>query len=230
MVWKYNWTNDVGPQTESHLPERYYAHSGEPGLIICTWPFSKHPGEDGVRYRDEVWTGIEYQVATDMIFRGMLDEGLAIVKALHSRYDGTKHNPWNEIECGDHYARAMASYGVLTALQDYSYDGPEGIMGFSPKLTPKHFKGFFTSAEGWGNISQIRDRGKQENEVAVKYGKLNLQQLKLSTPQSSSVKGVKVYCNDKEILSTYKVNSQVEVSFNNVELKKGDNLKVEILL
>lgn len=163
-IWKFNWTNDVKAQSEAHLPERYYAHAGEPGLFICTWPYSKHPGEDGVRYRDEVWTGIEYQVATEMIKRNMIDEGLAIVKGIHSRYDGKKHNPWNEIECGDHYARAMASYGVLQAVQGYWYDGPKGIIGFDPKIEKNDIIGFFNAAEGWGNISQIR---KMENRPIV---------------------------------------------------------------
>lgn len=226
-IWKYNWTNDVGPQTKLHLPERYYAHSGEPGLLICTWPFSKHPGEAGVRYRDEVWTGIEYQVATNMITRGMLKEGLAIVKGVHSRYDGTKHNPWNEIECGDHYARAMASYGILTAIEDYWYDGPKGIMGFSPKLTMNNFKGFFTSAEGWGNISQIRHNNKQQNAIEVKYGRLSLCQLKLSVDELHSVKNVKVFYNGKEVPSLFRKNTQIEVLFDKIELNKDDKLEVQ---
>jgi uncharacterized protein (DUF608 family) len=229
-IWKYNWTNDVGPQTELHLPERYYAHSGEPGLLVCTWPFSKHPGEAGVRYRDEVWTGIEYQVATNMIFRGMLDEGLAIVRAIHSRYDGIKHNPWNEVECGDHYARAMASYGVLTALQNYWYDGPQGIMGFSPRLAAHHFKGFFTSAEGWGNISQIRNNGSQENTVEVKYGRLTLQQVQLSVAPGVIPQDIKVYHNKKEIPAKFVINEQVEISFGKTVLNKGDVLEVKFLL
>ncbi|MDR1161329.1 MAG: hypothetical protein LBK45_03225 [Tannerellaceae bacterium] len=228
-VWKYNWTNDVGPQTGLHLPERYYAHAGEPGLLICTWPFSKHPGEAGVRYRDEVWTGIEYQVATNMIFRGMMDEGLAIVKAIHSRYDGKKHNPWNEVECGDHYARAMASYGVLTAIQDYWYDGPKGIMGFAPKLMPDKFSGFFTSAEGWGNITQTRSERMQQNTVEVKYGRLMLGQLNLSPLPGISPKEIKIFHNGKEIPASVEQNNNITITFNKIELKKGDQLKVTLI-
>lgn len=225
-IWKFNWTNDVKAQSEAHLPERYYAHAGEPGLFICTWPFSKHPGEDGVRYRDEVWTGIEYQVATEMISRGMIDQGLAIVKGIHSRYDGAKHNPWNEIECGDHYARAMASYGVLLATQGYWYDGPEGIMSFAPKLTTNHFKGFFTSAEGWGNISQIRNAGTQQNSVEVKYGRLTLNKLQLSVPGNVSTANVKVYRNEESVPAKVSKSGLVEISFSEMQLNRGDHLKV----
>jgi hypothetical protein len=225
-VWKYNWTNDVGPQTELHLPERYYAHSGEPGLLICTWPFGKHPGEAGVGYRDEVWTGIEYQVATGMILRGMLDEGLAIVRAIDSRYDGVKHNPWNEVECGDHYARAMASYGVLAALQGYWYDGPGGVIGFSPRLSADRFKGFFTSAEGWGNISQTRVPGGRQHTVEVKYGRLTLRQVQLSVEPGSVPKAVKVSCNGKEIPSAFVTGDRVEISFERTTLNKGDTLEI----
>jgi uncharacterized protein (DUF608 family) len=227
-IWKYNWTNDIGPQTELHLPERYYAHFGEPGLLVCTWPFSKHPGEAGVRYRDEVWTGIEYQVATEMIYRGMPDEGLAIIKAIDSRYDGVKHNPWNEVECGDHYARAMASYGVLTALQGYWYDGPGGVISFSPRLAADRFKGFFTSAEGWGNISQTRRNGGQQNVIEVRYGKLALQQIQLSVEQGLLPKAIKVSRNGKEIPVTFVINDRVEISFERIELNKGDTLEIKM--
>ena len=226
-VWKFNWTNDVKAQSEAHLPERYYAHAGEPGLFICTWPYSKHPGEDGVRYRDEVWTGIEYQVATEMIERGMIDEGLAIVKGVHSRYDGIKHNPWNEIECGDHYARAMASYGVLHAVQGYWYDGPKGVMGFDPKLRPDDFVGFFTSAEGWGNIVQTRSVGKQTNRVEVKYGRLFLDKLQVNLPESLNVIDIHAFVNGKEVVAhAQKEDGFVEVSLNGLRLKDGDVLEV----
>ncbi len=225
-IWLYNWTNDVKDQNEVHPPERYYARAGDPGLFICTWPHSPHPGENGVRYRDEVWTGIEYEVATEMIFRGKIDKGLAIVKGVHSRYDGTKHNPWNEVECGDHYARAMASWGVLSAIQDHWYDGPKGVMSFSPRLSSDNFKGFFTSAEGWGSLMQKRDGDNQENMVKVKYGLLMLQQIQLSIPEGHIPKSVKVYRNNIEIRSTYEAKNRIEISFDRILLNEGDELQI----
>jgi len=223
-VWKYNWARDVKDQTEAHLPERYYAHSGEPGLLICTWPHSKHPGEDGVRYRDEVWTGIEYQVATGMIEHGMVEEGLAIVRGVDSRYDGARHNPWNEIECGDHYARAMASYGVLKAIQGYWYDGPKGVMGIDPKIQKDGMIGFFTSAEGWGNISQGIAAGVQTNTVELKYGRLTLNAFQLRNDSASEVS---VILNGKAVGSSMSdAGGLKEVRLPSVVLKKGDRLTI----
>ncbi len=114
-----------------------------------------------------MWTGIEYQVATNMIYEGMLVEGLSVVKAIHERYRPEKHNPWNEIECSDHYARALASWGVLLAIQDYKYDGPAKYFSYAPKLQQNNFKSFFTAAEGWGNIEQQRTAGSQTNTISV---------------------------------------------------------------
>jgi hypothetical protein len=165
-----------------HRPERIYADAGEPGLLVATWPKSKHMGEDGVRYRDEVWTGIEYQVATNMIYEGMTDEGLSIIKGIHERYSPEKHNPWNEIECGDHYARALASWGVLLALENFVYDGPAKTLAYIPAVQKEDFKGFFTAAEGWGNISQERSAGQQVNTISLVYGKLRLKQLSVELP------------------------------------------------
>ncbi len=178
-VWKYNWAPDVGVQNKVHKPERIYANPGEAGLLIATWPKSKHMGEEGVRYRDEVWTGIEYQVATNMIYEGMIEEGLSIVKAVHDRYSAEKHNPWNEIECGDHYARAMASWGVLVALQDLKYDGPAKKIAFAPRIQKNNFRSFFTGAEGWGSIEQKRSEQQQINTITLAYGILRLKSMEV---------------------------------------------------
>ena len=104
-IWKYNWAPDIAPQNKEHPPQRWFAYPGEAGLFTCTWPKSKHLGPNSVLYRDEIWTGIEYQVAGHMAWEGMITEALAICRAVHERYHPAKHNPWNEIECGDHYAR-----------------------------------------------------------------------------------------------------------------------------
>lgn len=188
-VWKYNWTKEVGVQTKRHKPERTYADFDEPGLLVATWPFNEHMGEDGVRYRDEVWTGIEYQVATNMIYEGMVEEGLSLVKAIHERYNPAKHNPWNEIECGDHYARALASWGVLVALQGYQYNGPEKELSINP-LKKEKYAGFFTAAEGWGNFSRENNNGALTDRIDIKYGKLPLKTLKL--PLASKPKSVEI--------------------------------------
>jgi len=185
-IWRYNWAPDVGVQNKLHPAERDYADPGEAGLFVCTWPHGPHPGEDGVRYRDEVWTGIEYQVATGMLYAGMTEEALSIVKAVDDRYQPNKHNPWNEIECGDHYARAMASWGVLLAIEGFSYNGPDSTLGFAPRLQPERFRGFFSAAEGWGTLGQQRSTDRQTNTIRVSYGRLPLRELDLEVPAGAA--------------------------------------------
>ncbi|MES2107947.1 MAG: GH116 family glycosyl hydrolase [Bacteroidota bacterium] len=225
-IYTYNWTPDVGPQNLVHKPERPFANPGEAGLFVCTWPLSPHPGDNGVRYADEVWTGIEYQVATSMIYDGMLDEGLSIVKGLDARYSPEKHNPYNEFECGDHYARSLASYGLLPALEGCTYDGPAQTMGFAPKLQPQHFCGFFTAAEGWGTISQEREGGVQTNTIKLDYGKLTLKQIGVEVTQKGlvtlSANGRKIKCR-----KTFE-GKQLHVSFDGVTIQANQEIKLMI--
>ena len=181
-IWKYNWAPDVWPQNEHHPPERWYAEYGEAGLFICTWPLSPHLGSESVRYRDEVWTGIEYQVATSMAWEGMIDEALVICRAIHDRYDPAKRNPYNEVECGDHYSRAMASWGVLTGLSGFSSDGPAGTISFQPRFQPDDFRAPFTAAGAWGVVAQQRADGRQVNTLETRWGRLDLQRLDLAVP------------------------------------------------
>jgi len=107
--------------------QRIYAANDDKGLLLCSWPNGGRPALPFV-YSDEVWTGIEYQVAAHLIYRGLLDEGLAIVKAISDRYDGVRRNPWDQIEWGHHYTRAMASYSVFLALTGFRYSAVEGSL------------------------------------------------------------------------------------------------------
>ena len=228
-IWRYNWTADVGVQNSVHPPERTYADKGEPGLFVCTWPYSAHMGETGVRYRDEVWTGIEYQVATNMIYEGMTDEGLSLIRSVDERYSPAKHNPWNEIECGDHYARAMASWGVMMAVQDYYYNGPEKILSYDPKIKAEDFSSFFNAAEGWGNIQQKRQGKKQVNVISLRYGTLALRQLEFGV--EATAKNVFVTAAGKNIKSSFtNGGNKLIVSFDQVDLVEGENLTIEIQL
>jgi non-lysosomal glucosylceramidase len=178
-LWKYNFTPDVGPYRRAHQPGRWYAMPGEGGLVMCTWPKGEAArlSRDYDFYLNECMTGFEYQVAGHMIWEGMVKEGLAIARAIHDRYHPSRRNPWNEVECGDHYARAMASYGVFLAACGYEYHGPKGRLGFAPRLAADDFRAAFTTAEGWGTYSQKRQPQLQRHTIAVKYGRLRLRTL-----------------------------------------------------
>jgi hypothetical protein len=191
-VWKYCWAPDVKLQNEAHKPARWFAFPGEAGLFTCTWPKSQHLGPESTRYRNEVWTGIEYQVANHMAYEGMLTEALAICRAVHDRYHPSKRNPFNEIECGDHYARAMASWGVLLGLAGMEYDGVQKHFGVAPRITPEDFSVVFTAAEGWGTVRQQRQGDRQTNSIEVKWGTLPLATVTLAVPPGNEATEITV--------------------------------------
>ena len=116
---------------------------------MCTFPRSdwdyeqaKGKGADwAAGYFNECMNGFEYQVAGHMIWEGMVTEGLAVARAVHDRYHPSRRNPWNEVECGDHYARSMASYGVFLAACGFEYHGPKGHLGLRPADSPGELQG-----------------------------------------------------------------------------------------
>ena len=134
-----------------------YAMGHEPGLILCTWPRGKRPTIPFI-YSDEVWTGIEYQVASHLIAEGLVQEGLAIVAAARARYDGRVRNPFNEYECGNYYARALSSYALLGALSGFRYSGVERALYFAPRLKTETFRTFFSTATAFGTITLSRNQ------------------------------------------------------------------------
>ena len=228
-VWKYNWTPDVGPYNDVHKPERWFALPGEPGLFTCTWPKSEFMAQ-GVRYKSEIWTGIEYQVAGHMVWEGMLDEGLAICHGIEQRYHPAAHNPFNEVECGDHYARAMASWGVYTALAGFEYHGPKGHIGFAPRMQPRDFQAAFTGAEGWGTFIQKRTRNAQRERIELRWGHLNAKTLAFSVPRRWKSASASVRCGDDAIESTSALrDGRIEITLTDkIRLSAGQELEVEI--
>jgi len=174
-IYRYNFQTDF---SEFPNVQRIYALNDEKGLLLCSWPRGKRPALPMV-YSDEVWTGIEYQVAAHMIYEGMVKEGLAIVEAVRERYDGVRRNPWNEIECGHHYARAMSSWSLLTALSGFSYSAPDKEMRFRPRLRRSEFRTLYLAGVAWGGYSQRVVQGKLEAEISVEGGRLELARLRL---------------------------------------------------
>ncbi|WP_394795590.1 GH116 family glycosyl hydrolase [Armatimonas sp.] len=148
-------THNFKPDLFEHacLQRPSYALGHEPGLLLCTWPHGGKPTLPFV-YSDEVWTGIEYQVASHCIQAGLVAEGLAIVEATRSRYEGHVRNPFNEYECGSYYARAMASYALLQACTGFRYSAVTQTLEFGPRVPyTGTFQSFFSTATGFGTIS-----------------------------------------------------------------------------
>ncbi|NIP84817.1 MAG: glucosylceramidase, partial [Planctomycetales bacterium] len=117
----------------------------------------------------------------------LLEHGLAVSRAIHDRYHGSLRNPYNEIECGDHYARAMASYGVFQAVCGFHCHGPRAEVRFAPRLTPERFRAPFVTPEGWGSFSQEVEHDQLVARLDLRYGSLDLQKLTLNLPDSVQV-------------------------------------------
>ncbi|MBN2137202.1 MAG: hypothetical protein JW720_05305 [Sedimentisphaerales bacterium] len=228
-IWRYNWTPDIGPYNVLHKPERWFARDGEAGLFTCTWPKSTYL-PDGVRYKNEIWTGIEYQAAGHMVAEGMVEEAVAICDGIQDRYHPAKHNPFNEVECGDHYARAFASWGVYANLAGYEYHGPKGHLGFAPKITPEDFRAAFTAAEGWGTFAQTRKSKTQHELIDLRWGSLTLKSLAFEVPENFTKVKVNIAAAGKSLDCDHTIeNGRIEIILKNkLALKEGQALAVTI--
>ncbi len=211
-LWTYNFAPDVGPYRKANKPGRWYAMPGESGFLMCTfprddWNYQKAAGKGNpgfVGYFNECMNGFEHQLAGHMIWEGepdgeLVTKGMAVERAIHDRYAPSKRNPYNEIECGDHYGRSMASYGVFLAVCGFEYDGPRGHIGFAPRIHPADFRAAFTAAEGWGTFSQQIHDTTMTATLWVRWGNVKLRSVSLACRKAP--KGVAVTLDGKEIPS-----------------------------
>jgi uncharacterized protein (DUF608 family) len=172
-IHRYNFRADLSDHACTQRPG--YALGHEPGLLLCSWPRGNKPTLPFV-YSDEVWTGIEYQVASHLIEEGLVDEGMEIVRGVRARYEGHVRNPFNEYECGSYYARAMASYALLGALSGFRYSAVDHRLTLAPKLHAHTFRTFFCAASGFGLIS-VSDGGV---EIEMVEGELPIEEIRVS--------------------------------------------------
>jgi len=169
---------------------RVYADQKDAGLLVCTWPHGGRPAVP-VRYCDEVWTGIEYQVAAHCIFEGMPDEGMRLLSAVRARYSGERRNPFNEIECGDHYSRAMAGWSLLEALTGFSYDGATGSLRFAPPASESDFCLPLITGDGWGDVRREQRGGEITTTFAARHGEFRFRTLMIPHQAASSVEATR---------------------------------------
>lgn len=151
--------------------QRTYALGDEGGLLMCSWPRGGRPAFPFI-YSDEVWPGVEHQVAAHLIYEGRTEQGLTVVTALRDRHDGIRRSPWNEPECGNHYARSLASWALLLAATGCSWDAPRAVLSFDPRW-PGELVSFFSTNGAWGTVRIDRTRV----ELEVIAGTLRLRGL-----------------------------------------------------
>lgn len=167
-VYKYNLRHTLVDHANPQRPT--YALGNDGGLLLCTWPKGGKLSLPFV-YSNEVWTGIEYQVASHLMMNGEVEKGLDIVRTCRDRYNGRIRNPFDEYECGHWYARALSSYGLLQGLTGVRYDAVEKTLYVNSQTGD--FKTFFSAETGFGNIEL------KQGKVSVNmvYGNLDVKKI-----------------------------------------------------
>lgn len=169
-IWKYNHRKDLATHESV---QRTYALNNEAGLLICDYGKAERP-HIPFPYYAEVWTGFEYAVAAQMIWAGMTKEALAIVEGARARHDGHKRNPFDEPECGHHYARAMSAWSPFLALAGFVYDGPRRAVSIARRWrTREVFRSFWSCGTGWGLFTLEGQR----LDLRVDFGQLAVREI-----------------------------------------------------
>jgi uncharacterized protein (DUF608 family) len=174
-IWKYNFKPDL---YRHQAVQRVYALNDEAGLVICDYGSGKRP-RIPFPYYAELMTGFEYSAAILMLQEGMVKEGSEAIAAIRRRYDGERRNPWDEAECGHHYARAMASWSAIVALSGFQYSGVAKSLALSPLVNRDAFRGFWSAPTAWGAFEQTKTPAGYRVAVTVAEGVLACRSISL---------------------------------------------------
>lgn len=156
---------------------RSYVLNDESALLMATYPRGNRPKRP-FPYYNEVMTGFEYTAAIGMLYEGSTDDGLRCIQAIRDRYDGRKRSPFDEAECGHHYARAMTSWAALLALTGFHYSAVDGTMRFAHSSQPVMW--FWSTGEAWGTCQQTPGAAGAQVSLAVQGGDVTLTALELT--------------------------------------------------
>jgi len=173
-IMRYNFRPDLSWHF-NHL--RTFALNDEAGLLMGSYPFGQRPRRP-FPYFNEVMSGFEYTAAAHMLHEGMIEEGLQCIAAIRARYDGRKRNPFDEAECGHHYARAMASWGAIIALTGFHYSAIDQSLRFA--AAERFSRVFWSNGYAWGTCQQKPAADSTKVELTVLYGSLQLRQLHIT--------------------------------------------------
>jgi uncharacterized protein (DUF608 family) len=181
-IYKYNYKRTL---YDHECVMRTFALNDEAALVICDYPHGNRP-ETPFPYFEEVMTGFEYSTAILMLYMGKISEGIELISNIRRRYDGERRNPWDEAECGYHYARPMASWSALLALSGFRYHGGEKRVEAKPAIQQDRFICFWSTASGWGRFEQRIQKRSTRFALSVIHGSLVCRAVAISPPQSKA--------------------------------------------
>jgi uncharacterized protein (DUF608 family) len=175
-IYKYNYK----PSLKDHNNvERTYALNDEAAVVVCDYGKAERP-QIPFPYFAEAWTGQEYLVAALMMNWDMVKEGVECVENIRGRYDGEKRNPWDEPECGHHYARAMSSWSTIVVLSGFLYDGAKAAVVAVPRISREEFHCFWATGTGWGIFSLSRQNDSTHFKIKVLAGRLDCRSVEIA--------------------------------------------------
>jgi hypothetical protein len=178
--------------------------------VVATYPLGKRP-EIPFPYFGEIWTGLEYQLAASLAFEGMTTEALNVLESARRRFDGERRNPWNEPECGHHYARALASWGCFVAWSGFRYSAPARELTLMPRTRRQAFRCFWSVPSGWGSFTHALKPQGQRAEVQVAEGSIAVERLAVNGVGKGQFKKVSARWGRNALKATLKQESQRRV-------------------
>ena len=180
-ILKYNYRASL---TDHFNNMRSYALGDEAALLMASWP--KGRPKVPFPYFSEVMTGFEYTAAIGMLYENQLEPGLRCIRNIRNRYNGSRRNPYDEAECGHHYARAMISWAATLALSGFQYSGVSQTLRVNDQVGTY----FWSNGYAWGTCTKQKQGNKMRVDLTVLHGTLPLKTLTVGT-QSVAARSLK---------------------------------------
>jgi len=225
-VYKYNYRANLGDHVDL---QRTYALNDEGGVVVATYPLGKRP-EIPFPYFGEIWTGMDYQLAASLAFEGMMTEALTVVESTRRRFDGERRNPWNEPECGHHYARALASWACFAAWSGFRYSAPLRELTLMPHTRRQAFRCFWSVPSGWGSFTHTLKPQEQRVTVQLAEGTIALQKVAVNGLAKGPFSKVSAHVGKEELQATMKTEAARRVITFDREIALTPDHSLEVVL
>jgi non-lysosomal glucosylceramidase len=154
------------------------------GLRNCSWPgdapWHDVPADIWVDQANTCWSGVELAFASFLVYEGLVEEGLCVLKTVDDRYRRAGRY-FDHQEFGGHYFRPMAAWAMLHALLGLTI--LDGRYTFAPRLDSDRVRLFFSHGAGTATYSQAREGGRETIAVEVRTGSLTWREMRFLPPR-----------------------------------------------